>query len=226
MISVCIATQVNWQDRPTFSLLKRCLASLEQLPDYEVIICGNIRDLPFDHKAQIIFRSNEKLGAKNNLLIKEAKGQHVVYMRDYMTLAPGWYKGYQDFGGDWDLCMNKIQNPDGSRYRDWCVWDHPDFGYEWTQYDKPWPNGIKRKGRPGLVSYNFSDTSGHYISGGYFVGKTKFLQDNPFDGDLDFGECEDIEFCDTVKHKWIYKMNTNSVTNLQIQKDVILPTYE
>ena len=32
------------------------------------------------------------------------------------------------FGNDWDICMTKIKNIFGERFRDWVTWDHPKYG--------------------------------------------------------------------------------------------------
>lgn len=225
-MTVAISFTAGWCDRKTFDLLQKCIESTKQIPDREILLCTDVQSLPFESDARILHRPKATLSAKNNILFQEAKNDIIVYIRDYMLLTPNWFEGMEKFGWDWDMCMTRVVNKDGSRFRDWCVWDHPDFGHPWTQSDKPWPQGIQRRGRPGLVPYDFSDTSGHYISGAYFLGKRQFLLDNPFDERLDFGQAEDIEFSDRVKYKWNYKMNINSVVQLQIQKDRILQEYK
>jgi hypothetical protein len=222
MISVCISTNLNWCERNTFGLLEKCIASTAQIPGREVIIATDIKELPFKNDARIIYCPGEKLGKKNNLLIEAAEFDKVVYMRDYMILAPGWFEGFEIFGYDWDLAMNRIVNPDHSRYRDWVQFCNADNPPAYVQKDVPWPQGILRNGKPYLTSYEDTRTDTMYISGAYFLGKKEFLLRYPFNNELDFCQSEDIEWFDSFRYTdFRYVMNQDSVTQLQIYKDPI-----
>jgi hypothetical protein len=224
-MTVAISFTAGWCDRKTFDLLQKCIESTKQIPDREILLCTDVQSLPFESDAKIIYAPNETLGKKNNILFDAASNEVCLYIRDYMELMPNFIKGLDYFGYDWDMCMTMIINKDMTPYRDWCTWCNPKWGHEWIQSDKPWPNGIKRAGRPGLVDYDETDTSGHYISGAAFLAKKSFMNKVKFDESLSYGESEDCEFSDRARKLWNYKMNPYSAIKLQIQKDVILPSY-
>ena len=119
--------------------------------------------------------------------------------------------------------MNCILNKDKTRFRDWVAWDDPQFPPAWTQNDKPWPTGKLRPGRPKCVPYEYNRTQYCYVSGMYFMAKKRFMEEVPFNPDLDWGESEDVEWSDRARERWTYKMNQNSFTGMQIQKDPIIP---
>ena len=129
---------------------------------------------------------------KKNLITQHAKYENIVYMHDYHIFQPDWYKGFLQFGSDWDVCMNKIEDFWGHRFRDWVSWDHPSLG--------------KRK----LVDYdnNSEDFIKHcYISGSYWVAKKKFMEENPLDEQYLWGQGEDLEWSFRIRDTFNYKMN-------------------
>ena len=129
---------------------------------------------------------------KKNLITQNAKYENIVYMHDYHIPRSDWYEGFLKFGGDWDVCMTKIEDFWGHRFRDWVSWDSPKHG--------------KRK----LVDYD--DTSQDfikhcYISGSYWVAKKKFMEENPLDEQYLWGQGEDLEWSFRIRDTFNYKMN-------------------
>jgi len=209
----------SWQDRI------RCIVESirkQNIPEYEIIIIGgpkvttgrhtfslhnrpDIVHIPFNEESGIIGKGKQwcdeqmiKQGGwitkKKNIITEEAKYDNVVYLHDYHAFMPGWYEGYLKFGDDWDVCMNVIQDIWGNRFRDWISWDHPNYRKRW------------------FMNYEDSDAAKYsYISGSYWVAKKKFMQENPLDENLVYGDAEDLEWSLRIRDKAKYVMNSNSI---------------
>ena len=207
-----------WQDR------MRCMVESirkQNIPEYEIIIVGgpavttgrhtfslhnrdDIVHVPFDEETGIEGKGKQwcdenqiKQGGwitkKKNLITQHAKYENIVYFHDYHVFMPGWYDGYVKFGNDWDVCMNVIEDIWGNRFRDWISWDQP--GYP------------KRS----LMDYDNTEAAKHsYISGSYWVAKKNFMEENPLDENLVYGDAEDLEWSLRVRDKANYRMNQHS----------------
>jgi len=181
----------------------------QNIPNFEIIIVGGvdvysqsfITHIPFDESIH-----GGWITRKKNLITEHAKYDNIVYMHDYYQLESGWYDGFKSFSGDWDVCMNIIQNADRTRFRDWCVWDDPTICY---------PEG---KHRIILPTYTYNQIKYMYISGGYWIAKKTFMIDNPLDETLKWGESEDVEWSKRIRDKCKYSMNTYSAVKTIKQK--------
>ena len=194
----------------------------ENIPDVEIIACGDYKN---SRIKCIEFEGT--ISKKLNTLVDNSTKENIILIRDYMELKQGFLDGFKKFGFDWDLSMCVVLNKDNRRYRDWAVWRGDDLfpNDSWIQREK-WTNGGKVvPGRVYIPSYDYTDTDRMYISGGLFMGKTKFFKENKFNNDLDIGDAEDVEWFDRcVRDKGInYKMNQYSIIKLQKQKDTIIP---
>lgn len=185
----------------------------ENIPNYEIIIVGecsvirkNTTVLSFDETVKELWITKKK-----NLITKNAKYDNIVYMHDYFILNKGWYKGFLDFGDEWELCMNIILNKDGKRFRDWCAWDDPQLNY------------ISSNHRVCLPNYNYSKTKYMYISGGYWVAKKNIMEKYQLNESLMWGQGEDVEWSKRILKNVNYKMNTMSSVSTLKQK--ILSAY-
>ena len=207
-----------WQDRI------RCMVESirkQNIPEYEILIIGgpyvsegrhkfslhereDIVHIPFNEETGIegkgkqwcdenMIKQGGWITKKKNILTEKAKYENIVYFHDYHAFMPGWYDGYLKFGDNWDVCMNVIENIWGYRFRDWISWDHPNY-----------PNR-------GFMDYEDKDASKHcYISGSYWVAKKGFMEENPLDEELVYGDSEDLEWSLRVREKANYRMNTHS----------------
>lgn len=180
------------------------------LPNYEIIIVGNTNvkcdvNIPFDESSKQMWITKKK-----NIITNNAKYDNIVYLHDYVIFDRDWYNGYKLFGDNFDICMNVILNNDGSRFRDWCIWE---------------PSRIGNSG-PGLMPYDITDLSKFmYISGSYWVAKKQVMLDFPLDESLIWGQGEDVLWSKQVTSKYEFSINTNSVVRLLKQKDICIPTY-
>ena len=208
-----------WQDR------MRCMVESirkQNIPEYEIIIVGgpvvtegrhthslhnrsDIVHIPFDEETGIVGKGKQWcdenminqggwITKKKNIITQQANYENIVYFHDYHAFMPGWYEGYLKFGDDWDVCMNIIQDIWGHRFRDWISWDHPNYP------------------KRGLMDIQDKDASKHsYISGSYWVAKKKFMEENPLNEDLVYGDSEDLEWSLRIRDKAKYVMNPHSV---------------
>lgn len=176
----------------------------------QVIVVGGEK---IDGVEHIEFDESIKTGwitKKKNLITQKAIYDNVVYMHDYYYLDSDWYNQFVEFGDNWDVCMNTIRNVDGSRFRDWCVWDDPKYCF--TQHGH----------RAFLAPYSYSNYNNMYVSGGYWVAKRQLMLTEPLNEELCWGKGEDVEWSKRVLGKYSYKMNVSSITHLLKAKEVIL----
>ncbi len=213
-----LQTCFAWQDR-----MRSIVESIRklQIPNYEIVIVGgpavtegrhtyslhnreDIVHVPFDENTGKIGKNeqwcNENMIAqggwltkKKNLITENSKYENIVYLHDYHIFDSDWYKGFLSFGNNWDIAMNIIKDIWGNRFRDWISWDHPKYG--------------KRK----PMDYTEDGAKHSYISGSYWVAKKKFMEENPLDENLMYGDSEDLEWSLRVRDKAVYKMNQYSI---------------
>jgi len=158
---------------------------LQNIPkdDYEIIIVGgcdisdddNIRKIPFDEGQR-----NMWITRKKNIITQEANNDIIVYLHDYLSLSSDWYQEFLKFGIDWDICMNRIVNPNGERILDWM--GLPD--------DRVYGNV--------MMPYEYGGSDGMYIPGYYWISKKSVMVNFPLNEDFIWGEGEDIEWSKRV----------------------------
>lgn len=184
----------------------------ENIPNYEIIIVGGnnihihdkVRHIPFDESIKMLWISRKK-----NIITENAIYENIVYMHDYIELMPGWYEGHLKFGEEFEVLMDKMTNPDGSRYRDWVLWNAP----------------FINNGRH-LIPYDITHLSKYmYISGAYWVSKKWFMLENPIDETRGWNQGEDVDWSHRVRDKVDFKMNINSTVRLLKTKDPVFKCY-
>ena len=193
------------------NFLEEIIASIRQqnIPEYEILIVGNtslagsdIRIIPFDETIK-----QKWITRKKNLITQNAQYDNIVYMHDYVALCEGWYKGFLKVGETFKVCMTRILNKDGSRYRDWTLWAFDNV-----------MNGIPKHGC--LLPYEERTLSRFmYISGSYWVAKKEAMLQYPLNERLCWGEGEDVEWSKEIRKKYIFSMNPHSAVQLLKQKD-------
>lgn len=127
---------------------------------------------------------------KKNLIAQNASNENICFLHDYVALCEGWFDGYEQFGYDWDVCMNPVRMSNGLRHRDW-----------FTQH------------RP-LQFLDYRDntrTREMYVNGAYWCAKTKFMLENPLDYRRVWGQGEDLEWASRCQNRWNYRLNPSSV---------------
>jgi hypothetical protein len=139
------------------------------IDNYEIVIVGKSDSLHNNSDIKFIeFEDpsvNFSISEKKNLITDNSRYENIVYLHDYIELDAGWYESFLEFGEDFEVCMSRIINQDGSRYRDWCLWR--------DDADKFVSNGNY------LIPYEIKNLSKMmYISGAYWVAKKIFMLDN------------------------------------------------
>lgn len=176
------------------------------LDKYEIIVVGgppidlpNVVHIPFDESAK-----PKWITRKKNLVTNRAKFENIVYMHDYIKIEPGWYSGFLEYGNDFVLCMNKMLNPDGSRYRDWSLWAEDALGLNVPRAEF-------------LIPYEETSFSKYmYFSGAYWVAKKKVMLEYPLDERLSWGEGEDVEWSKKIRGVYNFSMNSLSSVRLMV----------
>jgi len=188
----------------------------QNIPVYEIIVVGG-EDKYWINKQidlYIPFTDEDKpYTIKKNLITENASFDNIVYLHDYYFFLEDWYHGFKKFGDDWDICMNVVKNKDGSRFRDWCVYDDPNLN--WPYGDEP--INFDDTHRLMLPPYSYDKKKFMYISGGYWLAKKYVMEEEPLNEKLGWGESEDVEWSKRVLNKFSYKMNTYST--VQTLKD-------
>lgn len=194
----------------------------QNINNYQIILVGSVQNIT-NHAIYarnknidiLDFDESKKEGwitKKKNLITDNSIYENIVYLHDYLLLEENWYSGFRKFGNNFDICLNKIYNFDGSRYRDWCLSPH-----NMKKIDKKLNLNLEY-----LLPYNeTSFTNYMYVSGAYWVAKKTLMKRYPLNEDLTWGEGEDIEWSHRVRRKSDLKFNKFSSVKLQKEKEVI-----
>jgi len=184
------------------------------MKDYEIILIGNcqhplvksiegsdIKKIEFDESIK-----NRWITKKKNIIAQEAKFDNISIHHDYVFLHRDWYRYFLDFKEDWNVCMTRIENLNGSRYRDWVTWS--------------WTSNID------YVDYlDNSRTHEMYVSGCYWCVKKNFMLQHPLDENKCWGQGEDVEWSERIRvdNLWKYCCNWKSKVLLKNNKDSYIP---
>jgi len=186
------------------TLLKTIASAEKELhsSNGEIIIVGppNL-PLPANSKIKIKYiryydskRLPGLITRKKNLGARAAEYDKLVICHDYIFFEAGWKNGYDKFGDNFDVCINKIINLDGKRNWDWVTFDYPNIGMA-------------------LLPYDTECTRYQFIGGMYFVVKRDFFLANPLNEKLRWAEAEDIDWSKRIRKKTIFKFNPFSTVS-------------
>jgi len=213
----------------SFGIITAGSANLEQIvqsiknqniPNYEIIIIGEacvkgdyIRVIPFDESVRPAWITRKK-----NIIAQEAKYENIVLLHDYVELCPGWYEGFLKFGNDFKICVNKITNLSGKRFRDFCL-----FKEFLPTHTTLLPYSAKLSPRLSKLAY---------ISGTYYVVKRNVALSHPLDERLVWNQGEDVLFSQSLsKHGILFECNPFSTVTLlkekgSFEREMSQETYE
>jgi hypothetical protein len=145
------------------------------------------------------------ISLKKNLAFKFARFNKICFLHDYVELKRGWKSGFEKFGDDWLVSVNRIIDINGDREKDWILYDHPDL--------KTKKNDITQC----LLPYHLNSKY-MYISGAYFCVKHDFFKNNQLNKNLFWGEGEDVEWSLRVRSKTKFSFNPFSSVKFIKQK--------
>ena len=182
------------------------------IPKYEILVVGNT-DLKLSHTLiPIPFDENLKPGwitKKKNLITDRAQYDFIVYLHDYYCFDSNWYKEVCKFGTDFDVCMHRVNNLDGTRYHDWLLWVE----------NNSLLDNLLEITRAGLIPYHDKTFKQYmYIPGGYWFAKKEFMESYPLDESLVWGKAEDVEWSLRARKTCDYEMNPKAIVTTLKQK--------
>jgi len=182
--------------------------SIEQqnIPNYEIIIVGQtcikgnlVRVIPFDESIKKAWITKKK-----NIIAQEAKYENIVFLHDYVKFCPGWYEGFLKFGNHFKICVNRITNLSGKRFRDFCLFK------EFLTTPTLLPYSSK-------LSPSLSKLA--YVSGTYYIVKRDVALRYPLDERLGWNQGEDVLFSQTLsKGGILFECNSFSTVSLLKEK--------
>jgi len=192
------------------SNLERIIKSIkgQNMPTYEILIVGEtcvkgdfIRAIPFDETIKRAWITKKK-----NIIAQEARFENIVFLHDYVELCPGWYEGVLKFGNDFKICVNKITNLSGKRFRDFCLFK------EFLPTEST------------LLPYSAKLTPSlsklAYISGTYYLVKRDLALSYPLDERLVWNQGEDVLFSQALSRDGVqFKCNPFSTVALLKEKE-------
>lgn len=172
----------------------------QNIPLFEIFIIGEIEDKWNVENIHIIQddidNSKNHITKKKNEIIRNAKYETIVIMKDYLKLSSDWYKGVLEFGECFDILMNKIIDNRGRRYLDW-IWENPKVG----------------DGRN--VPY---DVTGHprmFAPGAFTMAKKYVFDEFLFNEKMvGLGRPTDVQWSNRAMKKYSYLMNAHSTCEL------------
>src|SRR6478735_7599439 len=165
---------------------------------YEIIIVGNCNISLKDNVKQIDFDESIKpmwITRKKNIITENSTMENIVFLHDYIIFDKNWYKGYLEFGNDWDVCSNIQLNPSGSRFRDWVLHECTFDNFKFDGYGR-------------LIPYDQESSNYVYLNGSYFVAKKYVMDDVPLDERFCWNQSEDIMWSAIIKWRR-YKIRFN-----------------
>ena len=192
--------------------IQRIIQSIrcQHIPHFEIIIVGHtsilgehITTFPFDETV-----ISGWITRKKNMVVEHAAYDNIVLMHDYVMLDNDWYRGFVQYGSNFDICVTKIKNKDGRRYRDYCF-----FPYH---MEEPYVSNA-------LIPYEYESSTLlsklMYISGAYYIIKKHIALQYPLDERLCWGQGEDVELSKRlVSHGIVLQCNQYSTVHLDKQK--------
>ena len=215
--------------RELSSHLPKIIQSIKDLniPEYEILIVGDesqLKQKEYYNDIKVIHFVGKPgwITKQKNLITQHAKYENIVYQHDYIYYDKDWYEGFKAFGDNFDVCMNKIKNQDGTRFRDHVIfpWHHCyPISYDICKRSKAlWDNcGIENNET--MLPYDENRfIKLQYISGSYWVAKKKVMQEFPLDESLMWSQGEDCVWSMNVLTKYNFSMNANSTVHFDKMK--------
>lgn len=171
----------------TNEFIPQIIQSIEDqgIPNYEIIIVGtcSVKSCSVKSCRVIPFDESDWITRKKNIIFQEAKYENVVVFHDYILLEKGWYEGFLKYGNNFQVCINPIKNLDGSRFRDYVLFNN---------YLPPHVLHNTLLPYSSVLTPEISKIS--YISGSYYVVKKSVALKIPLREELYWNQGEDVIF--------------------------------
>ena len=175
------------------------------MPTCQIVICGPAANgsdfmdcdyIPFNEE-----QGADAICVKKNKITRASSADVIAFTHDYLVPCSDFFEGFERFGYDWDVCMTRIANVDGTRFRDWSL--------------SPEVELPAHRSRERLLPYSYMpDQTKMYVSGAFWVAKRQTMMDYPLNEDLKWGEGEDVEWSERIMPHVKYVMNGHSTMKL------------
>ena len=198
------------------------------IPNYEIIIVGNTQINISDKIKIFYFDENIKpqwITKKKNIVAENALYENIVLLHDYIKLNSDWYEGFLIFGNNFDWCVNKIINKNGTRFRDYTLFPNKIYT-NYLKIDYSPVDIVSYFNNNCLLPYDFKNNikinKYMYISGSYYIIKKAIALKYPLNEDLSAGMAEDLLLTQQLhNNNIIIKCNRfSSVTFLKYKEPV------
>ncbi|PIZ52021.1 hypothetical protein COY27_01550 [Candidatus Woesearchaeota archaeon CG_4_10_14_0_2_um_filter_33_13] len=182
--------------------LAKIIASIrhQNIPNYEIIICGTYGGLIEEDTKYIHFTENDHRGwitKKKNLICDKAKFENLFVLHDRIVLNPGWFAGMKKYGNNFEVLSCKI--------------DHKTIRtYDWITSRYPYKDPRSRQYFGGYLEYSDWD-QWIYIDGGAIILKKIVWEKVKWDENLFWNEAEDLKLShDQTEHGILIRFNPYS----------------
>lgn len=152
----------------------------QNIPNYEIIVCGTYRDRKEKNFKYIPFFDRDDKGwitKKKNLIAKEAKYENLCIIHDRIVFDKNWFDGMKKYGNTFEiLCNSQILKGLGNRTGDWLT-------YGSSTLNSPY----------GISQLDYNDWDKYiYMGGQLSILKKSVWEKCPWNETLYWGE-EDVE---------------------------------
>lgn len=201
----------------------------QNIPEYEIIICGKYFDRKEQNIRYIQFTEKDDRGwitKKKNLICENAKYENLVIMHDRIVLNKNWFNGIKKYGKYFEVLSCKIHDKKENRCGDWIT-----YGNKYNKF-----------GKVGLLDYKDWDKYG-CLDGAFYILKKSAWEKAKWDETLFWNESEDAKlssdwykkgivarfnpFCSCLTLSWrhgelpIYEFNDKKLSNYPKRLDIM-----
>ena len=208
--------------------IHQCISSIRDLhiPEdkYEIIIAGDKRkvDMSFSGPDTIAidFDDNQKSGRwitrKKNLMTDVATFDNIVYIHNYVIFNKDWYKGFLEFGNNFDICTTHVFNSNNTENYTWLL--NPYF----EKFRKDIIKNTRRFNEYTIPKDVTALSKLQYMPGNYWVAKKEAMKQVPLDERLLHAESEDCEW--SLRASLFYDFKFNSYSSVRFLREDRTPS--
>ena len=205
-------------------LIKDIIRSIrcQNIPNYQIIICGNYlynkKDKDILH---IPFNNRDDLGwitKKKNIIVKQSKYQNLCLLHDRITLGKNWYHGIKKWGNCFEIILGKTSFQNNEQNLDFvCIDGLNSINIKEMNFFKYLPTG----------NLQIEDWSQDLIAySANFIVKKNILTKNPFNESLYWKKFEDLEISqENNKKGYLVRINPKAIFHIKEKTKAFTFTY-
>ena len=150
-----------------------------------------------------LFYRTGAISQKKNIGASASTSSKLCILHDYVLFDPEWIEQCGHY--NWDVLVPRITNSDGTRHRDWVLWEDPIYA---------------ETGNPAaLPPYDYTSEY-YYVNGTLMVVDRQFFLSNPLNPKLFWGEGEDVEWSCRIRNTaMLYKNFSMQATYSKYKND-------